>query len=237
MSSRTDLTKMGKHIFDLRKGLGYTQKQLGEMLDVSDKTVSKWEQGDVAPDITILTSLAKALNVSVNEILYGEKEEPKIEDEKSLKLLNLYTKQMKLSLVRKILVISFAVFVFVVLGFYLNGYSRWKVTRLSIDNDYNITGFMVTNTEESKVVLNHITYVSEKEEKIIISEIDIKILYEGKVIYKKTTILDKPMDITNVFSNYVIAFEIKKSLTRDNLSIVIDCLDIDNLHNIFTSDF
>lgn len=41
--NRTSLTKMGKFIADLRKKKEYTQKQLAELLDVSDKTVSKWE--------------------------------------------------------------------------------------------------------------------------------------------------------------------------------------------------
>ena len=56
MSSRTDLVKMGKHIQEARKNKKYTQKELGEIIDVSHKTISKWEQGHIAPDITILKS-------------------------------------------------------------------------------------------------------------------------------------------------------------------------------------
>ena len=58
---------MGKHIAELRKSKGYTQKTLGDILDISDKTVSKWEKGVVAPDITILNSLASTLDISVEE--------------------------------------------------------------------------------------------------------------------------------------------------------------------------
>lgn len=62
----------GNHIRTLRERKGYTQKQLAEELAVSDKTISKWETEKGLPDITILESLAKALNVSLVELMAGE---------------------------------------------------------------------------------------------------------------------------------------------------------------------
>lgn len=62
----------GKTIRELRERGGITQKQLAEKLNVSDKTVSKWETGRGLPDISVLTELAAALNVSVAELLTGE---------------------------------------------------------------------------------------------------------------------------------------------------------------------
>lgn len=62
----------GKTIRGLRERSGITQKQLSEKLNVSDKTVSKWETGRGLPDIGVLTELAAALNVSVAELLTGE---------------------------------------------------------------------------------------------------------------------------------------------------------------------
>ncbi len=56
----------------LREKKGYTQKQLAELLCVSDKAVSKWETARGLPDITLLEPLAKALGVSVAELLSGE---------------------------------------------------------------------------------------------------------------------------------------------------------------------
>ncbi len=49
-----------------------TQKQLADMLSVSDKTISKWETGRGLPDITLLEPLSAALNVSVTELLSGD---------------------------------------------------------------------------------------------------------------------------------------------------------------------
>ena len=56
----------------LREKKGYTQKQLAERLFVSDKTVSKWEMGKGLPDITLLEPLARALGVSVAELISGD---------------------------------------------------------------------------------------------------------------------------------------------------------------------
>ncbi len=62
----------GEMIKNLREKKGLTQAQLGDMLSVSDKTVSKWETHRGYPDITLLEPLAGALSVSVGELLSGE---------------------------------------------------------------------------------------------------------------------------------------------------------------------
>lgn len=62
----------GAAIKALREKKGYTQKQLAELLQVSDKAVSKWESGRGLPDISLLEPLGKALGVSVAELLSGE---------------------------------------------------------------------------------------------------------------------------------------------------------------------
>lgn len=61
----------GQTIQMLREKRGITQKQLAEQLFISDKTVSKWETGKGLPDITLLEPLAKALQVSVPELISG----------------------------------------------------------------------------------------------------------------------------------------------------------------------
>ena len=62
----------GKIIRELREGKNLTQKQLGEIICVSDKTISKWETEKGLPDITLLDPLSSALGVSVAELLSGE---------------------------------------------------------------------------------------------------------------------------------------------------------------------
>lgn len=63
---------LGAFIAQLRKEKGLTQKQLSEILGVSDKTVSHWEREESAPDISILPLLAETLGVTVDELLKGE---------------------------------------------------------------------------------------------------------------------------------------------------------------------
>lgn len=67
-----DLSKIGKYIAEKRKALGLTQKQLAEKLNMSDKSVSKWERGICLPDVSIYMELCSILRISINEFLAGE---------------------------------------------------------------------------------------------------------------------------------------------------------------------
>lgn len=67
-----DLIKIGKHIAEKRKALGLTQKQLAEKLNMSDKSVSKWERGICLPDVSVYLELCRVLGMSINEFLAGE---------------------------------------------------------------------------------------------------------------------------------------------------------------------
>ena len=68
-----DQIKIGKFIAEMRKEQNMTQKQLAETLNISDKTISKWECGKGMPDNSILLELCEALHINVNELLSGEK--------------------------------------------------------------------------------------------------------------------------------------------------------------------
>ena len=67
-----DLIKIGKYIAEKRKALGLTQKQLAEKLNMSDKSVSKWERGICLPDVSIYMELCNILRIIINEFLAGE---------------------------------------------------------------------------------------------------------------------------------------------------------------------
>ncbi len=68
-----DQVKIGRFIAKLRSEHSMTQKQLAQKLGVSDKTVSKWETGRGLPEISIMLSLCETLEISVNELLSGER--------------------------------------------------------------------------------------------------------------------------------------------------------------------
>lgn len=67
-----DQAKVGKFIASLRKEKGLTQEELGQRVGVTNKTVSRWENGNYMPDIELLVPLGEILGVSVNELLAGE---------------------------------------------------------------------------------------------------------------------------------------------------------------------
>lgn len=68
-----DQIKIGKFIADERKKKHYTQRQLAEILNISDKTISKWERGNGFPEISLLLPLCNELGITVNELLSGER--------------------------------------------------------------------------------------------------------------------------------------------------------------------
>ena len=68
-----DNEKTGKLISSIRKDKGLTQKQLADSLGVSNATISKWETGKGFPDISLLEPLASVLDVTVSEVLAGER--------------------------------------------------------------------------------------------------------------------------------------------------------------------
>lgn len=68
-----DQVKIGKFIAELRKENNLTQERLGEKLGVTNKTVSRWENGNYMPNIEMLSLLSKEFDVSINELISGER--------------------------------------------------------------------------------------------------------------------------------------------------------------------
>ena len=73
MEQGIDNARFGAFVARLRKEKGLTQRQLAELVGVSDKAVSKWERGLSLPDISLLEPLAGTLGVTVAELLHGER--------------------------------------------------------------------------------------------------------------------------------------------------------------------
>lgn len=76
-----DANKIGTFIKELRTEKNMTQKDLAEAINCTDKAVSRWETGRGVPEVSLLIPLSKALDVSVNELLIGERFIPEIKQE------------------------------------------------------------------------------------------------------------------------------------------------------------
>ncbi|MBO5224563.1 MAG: helix-turn-helix transcriptional regulator [Clostridia bacterium] len=67
-----DQAKIGRFIAECRKKRGLTQAELAEILGITDRAVSKWENGKSMPDCAIMLQLCKELKITVNDLLCGE---------------------------------------------------------------------------------------------------------------------------------------------------------------------
>ena len=77
-----DIVKIGKYIAENRKKKNMTQEQLAEKLGVTSKTISRWENGNYMPDISLLKPLSEELGITLNDLLSGEKVEKEKYQEK-----------------------------------------------------------------------------------------------------------------------------------------------------------
>ena len=78
-------TRIAQNLTCYRKTAGYTQAELAEKINYSDKSVSKWEQGNGVPDIYVLIQLAKLYNVTIDELV-GEDAVKKIQEQRKRRL-------------------------------------------------------------------------------------------------------------------------------------------------------
>ncbi len=84
-----NLEKVGSLILRLRKEKNMTQKQVADLLNISDKTVSKWERGLGCPDVSILTELSNIFGINIEKILLGDLE-PNDVDGGNMKRIKFY---------------------------------------------------------------------------------------------------------------------------------------------------
>ena len=113
-----DLIKIGKYIAFKRKEQGLTQKQLAEKLNMSDKSVSKWERGICLPDVTVYLELCKILGISINEFLAGEDIPKETIEQKAEENIIQITKDNKnkqkyLKKIIRLLIVILVVFIFI----------------------------------------------------------------------------------------------------------------------------
>lgn len=176
MEKRISIPELGKRISYFRKKKLLTQKELGNRLGISDKTISKWEKGTIAPDITLLESLAKILGVKLDDLLVVNNEEVKT---KRKRTIYYYFIVMLL-----IIVIPFIVF-------YLyndNNSNKWIAHELiSLNDQYLVEGYVLSNGDESRIVFTKLFY---KNDSFDIVDARLEIVYDENIIEKDNFIDD-----------------------------------------------
>lgn len=85
-----DQVKTGKFIQKMRKEQQLTQRQIADKLNISDKTVSKWETGNGLPEVGLMLPLCSLLHINVNELLSGERlDEQKYQEKAEVNIMDL----------------------------------------------------------------------------------------------------------------------------------------------------
>lgn len=95
--------QIGNFIAQKRKEKNLTQMQLAEILGVSNKTVSKWENGNCMPDYSIIKPLCKELGITVSELMDGEEKESTTENAEDMRILFLLRRVYRLEKQNKLI--------------------------------------------------------------------------------------------------------------------------------------
>lgn len=110
--------KIGSFLKELRKEMGITQEEFAEKLDVSSRTISRWETGANMPDISLLVNIAEIFNVSIPEIINGERKSESMEKEvkKVAEAMSNYAGAEKSVILKRVKLISIIGLISLVIG-------------------------------------------------------------------------------------------------------------------------
>lgn len=191
-----DQQKIGSFIASLRKESGMTQAELGDKVGVTDRAVSRWENGHNLPDILVMEKLSEVFNITIVELMNGVKAEV-IKEEDLDKLaenaiayhkakMHAYFKRLIIGLVSVIGIL----FVTLLLIFCINNFNKCQVYKIeSTKTDFKVSGMLVKTNKSTKLVISDFEYYGTKMQRIY--AIDYHLLIAGKDVYHGGTILDE----------------------------------------------
>lgn len=143
-----DLEKIGKFITEQRTNKKLTQKELANRLNVTNKAVSKWENGRSMPDVGLFENLCSELDITLNELLSGKKDTKR--DDATISFLRYFKKKNKTLLLVSIIIITLIIFISALFIYFVNNYSKIKVYSINGESQnfiYSDGLFIDTNQE------------------------------------------------------------------------------------------
>ena len=175
--------KVATFLKELRQEKNYTQQQLADKIYIDRGAISKWERGINFPSTELLLKLSNIYNVTVNEILYGERKNKKNSEEIDNISLKIIDQSNKKILIFKFLCIATFIIIFALLGlFFINNYNSVKIYQISSDKqEFNINrGILILSREElylkigiiksNKEYDSYSLYYVNNDEQIILSK-------------------------------------------------------------------
>lgn len=217
-------TDFANTIYNIRKERDITQKELADLIGVSDRTISKWENGSTVPDLETIKKLCNELGISPDSIVKSEKNyKDRLQDFKRMvgKFLNY--------ILKNIFLIGFIVVFILLLAYFINNYNTIRIYNLTYESK-NIT-FKDGYFFKTKV-LNIITINNIKLEKINYEPTSTKIeLYtylngDKHVIYESNSLNNIYIEESKSYSDLLTKDVIEN--IKNNLYIKVYTTDIDN---------
>lgn len=217
-------TDFANTIYNIRKKRDITQKELADLIGVSDRTISKWENGSTVPDLETIKKLCNELGISPDSIVKSEKNyKDRLQDFKRMvgKFINY--------ILKNIFLISFIVVFILLLAYFINNYNTIRIYNLTYESE-NITfedGYFFKTK-----VLNIITINNINLEKINYEPTSTKIeLYtylngDKHVIYESDTLNNIYIEESKSYSD-LLTIDVIENI-KNNLYIKIYTTDIDN---------
>ncbi len=205
--------KIGSFIKECRKNKNLTQEQLAQRLQVTDKAVSKWENGRCLPDASLFSKLCNELDITINELLSGEKLSKKDYQEKTEKMtLNLIDnihkskrKYIKIS----ILIILIFLFLFILINIFLN-------TKMKVPYDSRIMeceikeNNLVFKIKGLSILTSHHTVVEKEDEEIYFVETAIPLNLKKRSYFESYDSMAKLLDGKEESFGYQLTLPVEK---------------------------
>jgi len=127
-----DQIKIGSLLRELRNEHNLSQEQLAEKFNVSSRSISRWENGNTMPDISIMIELADFYDIDIRELLSGERESDKMDEnlKETLVMVADYTEEEKAKILKKVYICgqgSLICSVALMLVFFINPYLGYNL--------------------------------------------------------------------------------------------------------------
>ena len=236
-----DPDQIGKFIYELRKEKKLSQYQLADLIPISRQAVSKWERGETIPDSSTLIRLSEIFEVTINELLKGERIQNNTIQELETTTLqivddsNRKTKRIK-RIIHSFIIVSF-LFILIFLSYYfINSYNKIKVYTISgKSNRFDITeGIFITAKQKNYMKLGKILPL---ENDIITS---IKAYYQKG---KESIIVFEDIDTDKIiidlygYEEKLPEEDLKDIIQNFYLEIHYNNSEVETIHLFFARDF
>lgn len=226
-----DLNKIGRFIFNLRKEKGLSQNGLADLIPVTRQAVSTWELGKSLPDSQTLKILSEIFDVTIDEILAGERSAPEEgkSDKKRDITLNLVDEYNSKKRTIKRITVTFTILIMtmllIFLGYYfISSYNSIKVYRVQGEGQNYVTndGIIVSTNQKIYIRIGELVNKNKTEEIK-----NVRLYFKDKENQEKTLYKDNKTDILITFQY---GYHEKFSNTEmkyliDRLYLEIECIN------------